>query len=359
MPYFSIRDLVFPFAQKTSPSTWFSWACSRLILQRCLSMSWAQKKTSQKISTGFTLVELLVVIAIIGVLVALLLPAVQAAREAARRAQCSNNLKQIALGMLNYEDTFKSLPPGRVGCDGSGPAGSQCNGYTSGAGTLGWSGFVCMLPFVEQAPLHSKIDYSTIPWGVGGTIGPNNKLVVEARPKFMVCPSDISKPFLTNNPETGVNAATGCYGLVGGTLGPPNGDSIKFYNTGLFVYRSAFRLADITDGTSSQMMVGETRGNDGVVAAPNGPASPNIWSTGSRFITLRTTNMPINQLPGTGAGIDTTSGTRSNAAFGSLHPAGAQFAFADGHVSMIQNNINFVTYQRLSMRADGEVVGDY
>jgi len=262
----------------------------------------------------------------------------------------------MALAMLNYEDTYKCLPPGRVGCDGDGTA--QCNGYNSGAGTLGWSGFVCMLPFVEQAPLHSKIDYSTIPWGVGGSIGPNNKVVVEARPKFLVCPSDVSKPFLTNSPESGVNAATGCYGLVGGHQGPPNGAVIKFNNTGVFVYRTCMRLADITDGTSSQMPIGETRGNDGIAPAPNGPASPNIWSTGSRFITLRTTLNPINQLPGTG-NCDTTGGTRSNAAFGSFHPAGAQFAFADGHVSLIQNNINFVTYQRLSQRADGEVVGDY
>jgi prepilin-type processing-associated H-X9-DG protein len=90
-----------------------------------------------------------------------------------------------------------------------------------------------------------------------------------------------------------------------------------------------------------------------------GGTSANIWTTGSRFMTLRTTANPLNQKPGTGPQLDNTGSIPSNAAFGSLHPAGGQFAFVDGHVSMIMNSINFVTYQRLSMRADGEVVGDF
>jgi prepilin-type N-terminal cleavage/methylation domain-containing protein/prepilin-type processing-associated H-X9-DG protein len=306
-----------------------------------------------KPSAGFTLVELLVVIAIIGVLVALLLPAVQAAREAARRSQCSNNLKQMALAMLNYEDTFKSLPPGRVGCDGAGVA--QCVGFNSGVGTLGFSGFVSMLPFIEQSALHNGINYAEFPWGVGSpTPTGGNRILIESRPKFMVCPSDNSKPSVSSG---GLNVATGSYGLVGGTKGPPNGNDIKFYNDGMFVYRSTFRLADVTDGTSSQFLLGETLNNHG--QAKNGDAiSPNMWTTGSRFQTLRTTLNPVNTIPGGGT-IDTTGGQKSNAAFGSLHPGGAQFAFVDGHVSMIINNINLVTYQRLSMRGDGEVVGDY
>jgi prepilin-type processing-associated H-X9-DG protein len=148
--------------------------------------------------------------------------------------------------------------------------------------------------------------------------------------------------------------ATGTYGLCGGHQGPPNGAPIKFNNTGVFVYRSTFRLADITDGTSSQFLIGETRGSDGFANNSAGGAAPNIWTNGSRFTTIRTTVNPVNQLPNTG-----TKDGNANAAFGSLHPAGAQFAFADGHVAMIMNNINFVTYQRLSMRADGEVVSDY
>ena len=317
--------------------------------------SWVRRTESGKRS-GFTLVELLVVIAIIGVLVALLLPAVQAAREAARRAQCSNNLKQIGLAMLNYEDTYKCLPPGRVGCDGDGS--NQCNGYNSGAGTLGWSGFVSTLPFLEQSALFNKIDYAPVPWGVtGGWDNATNMEVVSARPKFIVCPSDNSKPFLDNQPSSGKKAATGSYGLCGGSLGPPNGGGIKHLNTGVFVYRSCFRLADVTDGTSNQFLVGEIRGSDGYVNGVANGAAPNMWTTGSRFMSLRTTVNPVNTLPAQG-NVDKT-GAPANAAFGSLHPAGAQFVFVDGHVSMILNQINFVTYQRLSMRADGQVVGDF
>lgn len=313
----------------------------------------AQRRERTGGRAGFTLVELLVVIAIIGVLVALLLPAVQAAREAARRSQCSNNLKQMSLAMLNYEDTYKCLPPGRVGCDGDGS--QQCNGFNSGAGTLGLSGFVSILPFLEQRPLFEKIDFAVVPWSTNSSSPPNwyatNKQLVEARPKFIVCPSEIAKPLIDSG---SMKIATGTYGLVGGHQGPPNGAPIKFTNTGVFVYRSTFRLADITDGTSSQFVIGETRGSDGTVNNVVNAAAPNMWTTGSRFLTLRTTVNPVNQLPNTG-----TKDGNANAAFGSLHPAGAQFAFADGHVSMIMNNINFVTYQRLSMRGDGEVVGDY
>lgn len=322
-----------------------------------MGVSWNLSRCSaRRRAVGFTLVELLVVIAIIGVLVALLLPAVQAAREAARRSQCSNNLKQMALGMLNYEDTYKCLPPGRVGCDGDGSY--QCAGNNSGAGTLGWSGFVSALPFLEQSPLFNKIDYTPVPWGVtGGWDNANNMEVVSARPKFIACPSDNSKPFVDNQPSSGKKAATGSYGLCGGHQGPPNGSGIKHNNTGVFVYRTCFRLADITDGTSSQFLLGETRANDGYVKGVANACVPNMWTTGSRFMSLRTTVNPVNQIPATGT-LDNT-GAPANAAFGSLHPAGAQFAFCDGHVSMIMNQINFVTYQRLSMRADGEVVGDY
>lgn len=309
-------------------------------------------------NSAFTLVELLVVIAIIGVLVALLLPAVQAAREAARRSQCSNNLKQMALAMLNYEDTYKCLPPGRVGCDGDGSY--QCSGYSSGAGTLGWSGFVSMLPFIEQAPLHNKIDYAPVPWGVtAGWDNAANMEIVMARPKFIICPSEIAKPLIDNQPSSGKKAAIGNYGLCGGHLGPPNGSPIKHNNTGVFVYRTCFRLADVTDGTSSQFLLGETKASDGYINGVANATAPNMWTVGSRFMTLRTTANPVNQKPGTGPQLDKTGNIPSNAAFGSLHPAGAQFAFVDGHVSMIMNQINFVTYQRLSMRADGEVVGEY
>jgi prepilin-type N-terminal cleavage/methylation domain-containing protein/prepilin-type processing-associated H-X9-DG protein len=293
---------------------------------------------------GFTLVELLVVIAIIGVLVALLLPAVQAAREAARRMHCSNNLKQIGLALENYEGTFHEYPPGRMGCDGY--AAHQCVGFTTGPGTLGLSGFVAILPFIELQNLHDKIDYSTVPWNANGTTwwtGGNLELVT-TRPKFMICPSDNSKPYIENSPASGLRAATGSYGLVGGSNGPPNDDKLKHINDGMFVYRSGMKRSDITDGTSAQLMAGETVGNDS-------PSHPNLWSCGSRFQTIRTSKNPINQKPKTG-----NLAGNENGAFGSHHPGGTLFVFADGHVAFLSNNMNFTNFQRLSRRADGEPV---
>jgi prepilin-type processing-associated H-X9-DG protein len=122
--------------------------------------------------------------------------------------------------------------------------------------------------------------------------------------------------------------------------------NIKHLNNGMFVYRSGLRRADITDGTSNQFLFGEIVGSDNI-------NTPTAWSDGSRFRTIRTTKNPINQKPGTG----NLAGTE-NGAFGSFHPNGAQFVFADGHVSFITSNINFTNYQRLSNRADGEVVSE-
>jgi prepilin-type N-terminal cleavage/methylation domain-containing protein/prepilin-type processing-associated H-X9-DG protein len=301
---------------------------------------------------AFTLVELLVVIAIIGVLVALLLPAVQAAREAARRSQCSNNLKQLGLALENYESALGSFPPGRMGCDGA--AGYQCTGFNNKIGSIGISGFVALLPFIEQGALHEQIDYTNSPWNAFDTSWVNaaNERLFTARPKFIVCPSDNSQPYRENTPSSGKRAATGSYAMVAGSNGPPNGNEIKMTNNGMFLYRTGMRRSDMTDGTSAQMMVGESIENDTA-------ASQNVWTVGSRFQTLRTTKNPLNQKPGTGAFLFNGPGT-DNAAFGSKHPAGAQFLFGDGHVSFISNNINLLDYQRLSIRNDGESISsDY
>lgn len=282
---------------------------------------------------AFTLVELLVVIAIIGVLIALLLPAVQQAREAARRMQCTNGEKQILLAMHNYESSFKVYPTGRLGCDGA------CS-PTNGPGT---SAFVLLLPFLEQNNLYELF----------APYGPNNaypanlpSTTLSQRPDAFVCPS-------STMPET-VNTsskdwATSSYALVSGHYGASQGigGKVKWDNSGMFVYRDSFGNQDAVDGLTNVMFVGEVI--DGHLSN-----HINRWATANRLLdSLRATENPINTPPGTGI---TTSpyGEALNAAFGSRHPGGANFAFGDGSVHFIPETINLTIYKLLGQRASGQ-----
>lgn len=294
---------------------------------------------------GFTLVELLVVIAIIGILVGLLLPAVQAAREAARRMQCSNNLKQIGLGNANYEDTYKVFAPGRMGCDGinNGP----CNGNPNYE-RVGTSALVAMLGVLEGGTLHDSMDFNTGLYSAAFPMNAQNQAAVAKRPEFVVCPSDTAKETITVG--AGYDAAIGSYAMVSGKLGPDVGISanLKLYNTGIYVYKITFGHRDMTDGTSTTMIFGETY--DGHLDEVY-----NVWTMGSRLQTLRSTLNPPNTAPGQGI---TTSpyGVPLNAAFASRHPGGVMFAFADGHVQFISETIDLATYRALSTRDGGEPV---
>ncbi len=297
-----------------------------------------------KIKRGFTLVELLVVIAIIGILVALLLPAVQAAREAARRMQCSNNLKQIALANANYEETFKVYPPGRLGCDGinTGP----CNGNPNYQ-RVGTSALTLMLQFLENQPLYDSMDLNTGLYSLAFAMNAQNQAAVRSRPGFVACPSDTAQ---ADRDIGGYRAATGSYAMVHGRLGPDQGISgnMKVFNTGIYVYKDTFNHAHLLDGTSNTVIYGETF--DGHLDEVY-----NIWTMGSRHHSLRSTVNPPNTPPG--QGITTAPyGTRLNGAFASLHPGGVMFAFADGHVQFIAENIDLPTYRALSTRNDGESV---
>lgn len=297
---------------------------------------------------GFTLIELLVVIAIIAVLIALLLPAVQQAREAARRSQCKNNLHQLGLALANYEETHSIYPPGRLGCDGinTGPCNGNPN-YTR----VGLSAFPLLLPQLEEANLYNQFNFDNIAWGQIAGWEPLNKVGVEARPEVLVCPSDVSQPSVLSN---GLEAATSSYALVHGTMGPSNGISgnMKVFNTGPFNYKTAYRSRDMIDGLSSTMFVGE-------VKATHTEESYNRWTVSSRHLDcLRTTENPINTPPGTGI---TTSpyGIGLNGAFGSEHVGGAQFLFGDGHVSFLGENMSLTIYRALSTRSGGETVGEF
>lgn len=293
---------------------------------------------------GFTLIELLVVIAIIAILISLLLPAVQKVRDAAAKSQCSNNLKQIGLALANYEGDHKAYPAGRIGCDGinTGP----CNGDTLKERT-GASGFLKLLPYVEEGNLYKTFDPFDLPYNQDATWVAKSR-GVEQRPNVYVCPSDTSEPFVVSS---GLNAATGSYAFVHGTRGPNEGigANMKVYNTGMFNYKVEHKRSDMTDGTSHMMMVGE-------VIDTHTDRSYNRWSVASRHLDcLRSTVNPINTPPGTGV---TTSpyGVPLYGGFGSRHTGGCQFVFADGHVAFLQDTMDINVYRGLSTRNGGEVV---
>ncbi len=345
---------------------------------------------------AFTLVELLVVIAIIGILVALLLPAIQAAREAGRRSQCVNNMKQLALGLNGYESANKKFPPGRKGCDGITQGSSNrppdrpynpklpnyvVNNCVSCAGDpqsarLGYSLFVIILPFMELKGLYESFDLPNL-YVTTVTVPPTsrNGLAILQRPAEFVCPSDPGPPITAlegDSTDCSGVGATGSYAVCSGSIGPDNVFPSNSWNNkingdGPFIYKKQYTRKDIVDGVSHTFFGGE--GKDGL----------NKWTAGMRFATFRSTANPVNTPPGQWVPPgshwkDGSSPTQPdyNGAFGSFHKGGANFFFGDGHVTFITDTIesrplNAYTsseliglYQSLSTRASRDTVpGEY
>ena len=272
---------------------------------------------------AFTLVEPLVVIAIIGVLVGLLLPAVQAAREAARRMQCTNNLKQLGLAMHNYHDTMKVFPSGAIG-DGNPNLTLLVNAI---------NGLAFTLPFYEQQNLHRL-------WDFGSNHNHNNNRVAAATTlPIMRCPSGLSRN-LTRN---GLYAVTD-YALSAGT-GNVNSYDVRDHK-GMFNINTKFSFRDMPDGSSNTVLAG-----DKYVSHRDNTIRDQTDSTGWRWGFHSTRNMvsPMNAMPLSPWGnLDVT--------FGSYHPGGANFVLGDGSVHFLAQTINLRTYQWLGDRADGQVV---
>ncbi|TWT90262.1 hypothetical protein Mal64_06470 [Pseudobythopirellula maris] len=327
-------------------------------------------------SKAFTLVELLVVIAIIGILVALLLPAVQAARESARRSQCTSQEKQFGLAFLGYEDTNKRFPAGRLGCDGNIIPECEGKGLGVGGGNLGQSGasaFLQILPFLEEQGLADlwRIDEVAV-WYVDASNNwfrdPSVQQAMRIQPALMRCPSDGESQVFAQykhhvpSGSRDIPVTAGSYALSMGSNGPegsapvfPSND-VKFYNTGVFVYARTFRISQITDGLSKTFFVGESiNGHD--------PNSSSIWSNGNRCNLMRSTNLPMNTPYDVSAIVENAAeaggpGGWVNCTFSSKHPGGGNFLFGDGHVSFLSENISDANYQALSTREGEEVLSE-
>ena len=297
---------------------------------------------------GFTLVELLVVIAIIGILIALLLPAVQAAREAARRSQCSNNLKQIGLGLHNYHDTNKTFPPAHVYNTATGYTATGFNGPPMWA----WSALI--LPFVEQKPLY---DACGITQGV-----PMDQRFAQIQTKLTAyrCPSDTSpannkRQWTWGNTSIDPGPGTSNYMAMTGTQQSCNDNC-----NGSFLRNRGMGFADITDGSSNTIGVGERcwqlQGNNNNTLYRAGVWAGTASSNHSKdwmYDSLCHSERPIN--PTAWADWDAV-----NSAIASMHPGGAMVVLLDGSTRFLSETIDFTNvYQRLAQRADGQPVGNY
>ena len=221
---------------------------------------------------GFTLVELLVVIAIIGVLVGLLLPAVQAAREAARRMQCSNNLKQLGLALHNYHDTYQKFPPNPVGGVTEAPGGRYNQSW------LAWSGLAMLLPYVEQNNIYERADFGWR-WDSDQNGNVNNTVVARTRIPGYTCPSD---PGSDATYTANMAPVSYCF-----SAGPASSWSVASNRVGFVTFGVAGRFRDVTDGTSnsiamSEAHIGLNRGQWDPTAKPRDPSYVVIVGTALR-----------------------------------------------------------------------------
>lgn len=385
------------------------------MINRCLQSSRNRSRVR-----GFTLIELLVVIAIIGVLIALLLPAVQQAREAARRVSCKNNLKQLGLALHNYNDAMNVLPPGWV----------NSNGIWPGHG-WGWNAFI--LPYFDQMAVYNQISTgvtvgtaTTESFNTGfaggasstGTdgavsaadlnsscLGPEGTIIPGLR-----CPSDtLSSPLVFNNGNGNqIYGARSSYpGVYGAMLvDGPGSTAINVNNStrGAFYSNSRRKFGDFSDGMSNALMAGERAGVPVPYTSGGKKQIPTLWA-GSRSFGQTETGAgdamavgqcftPINSavyastklggnfqstfvgqlygmqnlgMAGPGYGTpngDPQAGTANSilgmhSGFTSYHPGGAQFLLGDGSVRFISENVNAVTYQNLGTINDGNTVGDF
>ena len=322
---------------------------------------------------AFTLVELLVVITIIGILIALLLPAVQAAREAARRMQCGNNLKQVGLALLNHEQQKGEFPIG--------------TGFGKTSGDIGVSWWVQILPYCEQENVFDRFDFSTPHVGAFWANPTTEAAVSDVVFGFMKCPSsslhtlhsggtldfyyyDVWSLFPVQGPDyTGISG--------GGILGDPaypllrarNGGSGVIGRGGMLICGVAVRAADATDGLSNTMIVAEQseacvdssgiRRNcrsDAGLGFMMGQYESDKSSADRNFNVTCVINAPLGDATYQAYGVESCG---TNRPIISAHPGGSQVVMADGSVQFLSNSIDIFTVYDMANRSDGHPPGDF
>jgi prepilin-type N-terminal cleavage/methylation domain-containing protein len=313
-----------------------------LIMQKMTSSVGVVKKRVR----AFTLIELLVVIAIIAILIALLLPAVQQAREAARRTQCKNNMKQLGLALHNYESTHRLFPSGRTSM--------------GGLSYLGHSTQVMLLPYIEQSTL-----YATFNLAVGfnhvTNFNCNSRTVLPA----FLCPSNpvtegvnwtgATNPCAGSDPNQDTARSHYCGVTDSRTHGRGAFSLVMANGDGMFFHNSRVRMADIVDGTSNTLMYCE------IVSQGTGRFQCCSWMAYADGIgTVNGINAPFRSTPG---GIPPLThdmyGGNAFAGPASYHIGGCQFTLADGSVRFISQNIAQSTIAALTTVYRGEVVGEF
>jgi prepilin-type N-terminal cleavage/methylation domain-containing protein/prepilin-type processing-associated H-X9-DG protein len=325
---------------------------------------------------GFTLIELLVVIAIIGVLIALLLPAVQSAREAARRMQCTNNLKQLGIALHNYHDSLGRLPFGAIVA----PASNWWVVNGMPGEHYRYSVLAMLSPYLEQTNAYNAVNFSFPVFDAAGAITVVNATVFAMRVNLFLCPSDA--PDRTVAPGFAPANYMACAGN-----GLPGGSAVHASPNGTFYYNSSTRFADLSDGVSNTAMMSESLLGSGAAALTSAPApNPATIQVEIPYVPI-TTNSPLTEsecatpirwannrnrawvqgdfrnmlythyhapnsktydcLRGSDYGWKTAR---------SRHPGGVNVLFGDGRVQFVKDSVNLPTWRALATRGGGEAI---
>jgi len=334
-------------------------------------MGLLRTKFSRRIHSGFTLIELLVVIAIIAILIALLLPAVQQAREAARRSQCKNNLKQLGLAMHNYNDVHGMFPPGgiRDAQDTLG-TGQRLLRSSDPATRDGWGYFFRILPFIEQTALYNNVDQN---FRYNGSTS-RSRVMRETLVAAALCPSDTTLVCQSTDAQWAV--ASHNYPVC---LGPTTYDARALTRSsvtypsqkGLFVFDNGVRMRDCTDGLSNTVMIGEVITPETVSSFSGIGRIISVFGTGfTGFYTpnsiadeelIRCQHTITSSIGGpcTTSGIGVDEHEKQIVTARSLHTGGVQVSMGDGSVRFISNNIHRATWHAVTGAGDGIVAGEF